>query len=194
MRQWNCTECCKTFASNTALAAHRARAHNIKNAARRYVYGSQCPSCLVEFHNRYRLMVHLVYRSLVCHAIAKIEIEPMETDAADLLDEKDRPELRALSRVGRGSAFAKVACCQAQGPLFASAYKHDAYDPAGPSIGFYPPLRRKCDRKVNITRWPSTSSCPATSTLRQCTDVCIICTGIDTQPLVVGGPCQIENG
>ena len=176
MRKWPCAECSKIFGSSTALAAHRAKSHNVKNTARNLAFGTQRPSCLVEFHTRYRVVVHLAYRSPVCHAIAKIDMEPMLDEEAELLDEKDRPEMRALARTGRGAEFAKVACCQAHGPLWETSYQHDAYDPAGPSLGSYPPLRRKCDRKAGVTTWSSTHGCPA-SLVELCTHACIICKG-----------------
>ena len=177
MRQWPCTICSKVFRSSNALAAHSARSHNVKNPARKLAFGTQCPSCLKEFHTRYRLIVHLAYRSPACHAIASIVLDPMADDEAERLDTQDRPAIRVLARTGRGAAFARIACCQALGPLRSYSYHHDAYDEHVQSISHYPPLRRSCDRKSGVTEWPITSSCAA-SLISECTNRCILCQGI----------------
>ena len=73
--------CGQQFATNRALLAHQRKKHQMFSAERKFLAGSQCPNCLVEFWTTQRLQQHLAYiprngNANACyHALANSGVE-----------------------------------------------------------------------------------------------------------------------
>ena len=56
----------KPLRTKQALAVHRTRKHKLCHVSHFYVSGTVCPTCLIQFHSRFRVLEHLRDRSSIC--------------------------------------------------------------------------------------------------------------------------------
>ena len=95
-----CPDCGTFFASLQKMAVHRNRRHKYTHPLHAYVCFTVCPICLLQFHNRTRLLNHLKYRSSVCLANVLINGPILSEVEARQLDEDERSENRELYSKG----------------------------------------------------------------------------------------------
>ena len=74
---WPCSECCVIKKSRQALSVHAFTSHGSKCAARQYVIGTHCLTCLSEFGCRSRVASHLAYRSVACIGALMSSMTPL---------------------------------------------------------------------------------------------------------------------
>ena len=112
-----CNACDKTFSSYQSYALHKFKKHGIKHIVRRYITGSQCPICLVEWWTRERAINHVRYRSEVCKLNLLLHAPTLSPEEADVLDAKDARLYRDFTKQGKRRHIAERPCMQAEGPL-----------------------------------------------------------------------------
>ncbi len=84
--------------------------------------GTSCPSCLLEFHSRYRLYAHLKYGSQACSKFALAQPAILSHQQAEDLDALDRMHHRQLRKAGRRINFAASPALRLPGPPLYNPY------------------------------------------------------------------------
>ena len=74
-RSWQCGQCTRSFTTARGLRAYMARRHGYRCEARRYVGGSTCQACLMDFAARPLAVVH-VRDSKRCMAALRATFRP----------------------------------------------------------------------------------------------------------------------
>ena len=115
-QQFLCYACDAFFVSASALAAHARLQHQVTNQARAYAYGSSCPSCMVQFWRRPRLIQHLSYNKRWCLERLQHHVLPMSTEVQKCLDHDDLAENKRLRRLGHTERVAERPSVQLHGP------------------------------------------------------------------------------
>ena len=111
-----CSICDKSFSNKQSTTLHEFKIHNIKAIERRYIDGTRCPVCLLEFWSSDRLLNH-VKKCVVCHENLLMG-PPLLTRAQ--ADELDLAEVEAVARLkakGLRRHAAEMSCVRAHGPL-----------------------------------------------------------------------------
>ena len=85
-----CPECGK-HCKVKGLGAHRKRVHGISVLARRFVSGSVCPACNMDFHTRPRALHHLQFACKQCRGkLMSGQLVELDRSVVDELDRRDR--------------------------------------------------------------------------------------------------------
>jgi len=100
--EFMCMQCGRCFASNMAVATHRAKAHGYRNPWALRVAGSFCSHCGTDYHTRPRLLQHLsrtTFRSTAC-ADAVLTLPLLTAEELLEADARDAAQARACRRAG----------------------------------------------------------------------------------------------
>ena len=109
-----CSRCDKAFASQMALEAHCRVKHGDRLDIRRYVAGSLCPSCGVDFRERIRCISHLSDRRRpTCPTWVKQNVTPLPEAEVRRLDVADKVLRREAWRQGHTHHIARAPACRA---------------------------------------------------------------------------------
>ncbi len=76
-----------------------------------------CPVCMIYFHNRFRVLNHLKYRSSVCRLNFMVAGPLINNSQSDFLDEECRIIRRELYATGLRAHAATAPCFRLCGPL-----------------------------------------------------------------------------
>ena len=114
-----CEVCGHISRSAQSHALHLSSKHGIKSKFRRYVDGSVCKVCLVQFWSRERCLNHIRYRSVVCKANHLFRGPVLSLDEAKSLDLEACTVNRKLHASGkrRHNVPADEPCVRLSGPL-----------------------------------------------------------------------------
>jgi hypothetical protein len=114
---FTCEHCGDRFACAQACGVHRRTLHGFRIDVRSKVWGTRCPCCQKQFHERPRLIQHLAYDSARCKAIfAQGEFLSLPRDLVAQLDAQDASKARARRHLGLPERFAEVPAWS-EGPL-----------------------------------------------------------------------------
>ena len=114
---WLCPECRQQHKSKQALAVHRARRHGVKRTMRQYVDTTHCAVCLLEFHDRERLIAHLEDKSPTCRAAILMRFPLLDPQAVRELDAGAAARVRELAKQGKRRVHASLPCVRLPGPV-----------------------------------------------------------------------------
>ena len=114
---FECDACSAVFQSRQALSLHRFKLHGTKSITRRYIDGTQCPICLVEFWTRERAINHVRYRSVTCRLNLLMRPPELTQDQSEVMDAAECSANRILATKGLRRHAAQRPCVQLQGPL-----------------------------------------------------------------------------
>ena len=92
---FTCPDCRSTFHTQQKLAALAANQHGLRMPIRRYVKDTVCPACLLQFHNRTRIFIHLHKKSEVCRNYIMLNLPPITFEEEARLDARERQRIRA---------------------------------------------------------------------------------------------------
>ena len=95
-RGFPCYGCGCALATVGAWRTHRAKVHGARHPARALAFGTVCSGCCMEFHNRPRLLWHLMYSVSSCLAAYASFFEPCDDATVDVAERSDRAESCAL--------------------------------------------------------------------------------------------------
>ena len=85
-----CLECNRFFGSRVALHSHFFRVHGVRNRLNYHISGTICASCGTEFHQRFRLVQHVLYRVASCRRYYSEATEPMSPEELQAIEEQAR--------------------------------------------------------------------------------------------------------
>ena len=117
---WYCSECGKQCKNSQSLAAHRFSKHGIKRVTRQHVAGTHCIACLMQFHERERLIQHLERGSKRCRAVVIARSPALPLEEVQRLDDEATAHARLLANSGRCRVHAILPCIRLHGPLLPS--------------------------------------------------------------------------
>ena len=115
---FECESCSRVFTSLRGLNSHKAKEHAYRHPSRALVAGSVCPSCLMDFWSRPRLIHHLrLAHGQKCLRALSVWRRPL--DAADQveLDQADERFRVQQRRLGRAMLWADKPAFRRPGPL-----------------------------------------------------------------------------
>ena len=132
---WSCPECGRSFKTKQALATHRRRKHGVKRITRQYVDTTHCVACLLEFHDRERLINHLEEKSPPCCAAVLERLPQLAPEIVEELDARAAMRVRELAASGKRRVHASLPCVRLQGPLLPInvVQEHWGRHPLGPN-------------------------------------------------------------
>ena len=116
----SCPECGKQCKNSQVLGAHRAQKHGIKRLTRYHVDGTHRVACLIEFHDRERLIQHLERASPDCRAVVLSRLPRLSDEVVKRLDEESTARVRELRASGKHRVHASLPRVRLHGPLWPS--------------------------------------------------------------------------
>ena len=85
-----CIECNRFFGSRVVLHSHVFRVRGILHSLNYHISGTICASCGTEFHQRFRLVQHVLYRVASCRRYYSEATEPMSPEELQAIEEQAR--------------------------------------------------------------------------------------------------------
>ena len=114
---WSCDVCGKQLNSKRFLGVHRFRKHGIKSEVRRHVVVTHCPMCLVQFHDRERLIRHLEHAAPHCRQLVLSRFPALpDADVAEA-EKVGADRARQLAKQGKMRVHAALPCVRMPGPV-----------------------------------------------------------------------------
>ena len=116
---WICSDCGAQYFSKQALAVHQFNKHGRRRLSRLFVESAHCPACLMWFHDRERLIVHLEEKAPLCKLAVATWCTELSVERLSELDADTRQRSRLLRAEGRGASFALKPAFRLPGPRLA---------------------------------------------------------------------------
>ena len=113
--QWGCGQCGASFSTRRGLLAHGARVHRLRSEARKFVSGTACHACLMDFAARPLALVH-VRNSRACLDTLRSFLPPLAEEEVEALDAADRRLAAGRRRDGRTILWASTPARRIHGP------------------------------------------------------------------------------
>ena len=125
-----CPECGQMFADGRGLGAHRFNKHQVTCVARRFSPSTVCNACLIDFHFRPRLIIHLQHKKRVCLSRLQHSFPPLSEEETQQLDSIDAAHLRTVRSAGSRLPIHRLPCTRYVGPVLWPSSEEHAAQPA----------------------------------------------------------------